>query len=348
MRAAHLHLLRCPDCRGDLTLAVEQDGVGDRVAQGELACEQCSASFPVVNGIPRFVPASSYADGFGFQWHVHARTQHDSHSGLRITEDRFFAETRWPRALADEVVLEVGSGSGRFTAQALSTGATVVSMDLSNAVEVNGEIHKDADNLLLVQADVARPPLPLSSFDRVFCLGVLQHTPDPESTLGTLTRFVRPGGQLAVDIYDRREGLLGFIEPLYRTYYWVRPATRRMESQRLYRWVDRYVRLLWPLTRWIVRVPKVGRMINKILLVHDYRDRYDLSEEQLKEWAILDTFDNLAPRYDRRATLTELRSWFSRAGFEAIDVHFGHNGIEGRGVCPSVARAAPTSEPALT
>lgn len=39
----------------------------------------------------------------------------------------FEKETRWGKGLNDEVVLEVGSGSGRFTPHALETRATVVS-----------------------------------------------------------------------------------------------------------------------------------------------------------------------------------------------------------------------------
>ena len=34
-----------------------------------------------------------------------------------------------------------------------------------------------------------------------------------------------------------------------------------------------------------------------MLLIADYRGILDLSEEQLKEWAILDTFDVLSPMY---------------------------------------------------
>ena len=104
-------------------------------------------SFPVVRGIPRFVPAKTYADGFGFQWHKHATTQHDQFSGVSISEERFFNETKWPRDLTGETILEVGCGSGRFTTHALSTGATVNSIDLSNAIDVNFDINGSHPNL---------------------------------------------------------------------------------------------------------------------------------------------------------------------------------------------------------
>jgi hypothetical protein len=58
---------------------------------------------------------------------------------------------------------------------------------------------------------------------------------------------------------------------------------------------------------------------------------YPLLDDVLKEWAILDTFDMLSPRYDNPQTIDNVREWFERAGLLDIDVHYGYNGIEGRG-----------------
>ena len=48
--------------------------------------------------------------------------------------------------------------------------------------------------------------------------------------------------------------------------------------------------------------------------------------------AILDTFDMLSPQYDNPASLKEFTSWFHELKMNSIDVHYGHNGIEGRGI----------------
>ncbi|MBI4576848.1 MAG: hypothetical protein HY722_11345 [Planctomycetes bacterium] len=50
----------------------------------------------------------------------------------------------------------------------------------------------------------------------------------------------------------------------------------------------------------------------------------------LKEWAYLDTFDMLAPRHDFPQTRATLGRWLQEAGLEAVDVHYGHNGLEAR------------------
>lgn len=329
MRRIHLQHLACPICRSELDLSRVDVGDEMQLIDGTLRCVGCQRETEVRAGVPRFVPRTN-GDSFGFQWRQHATTQHDSSSGLSISRDRFFQETRWPERLDGQVVLEVGCGAGRFTAAALETGATVIAVDVSEAVDVNYELHHQHPNLLVVQADLQQLPVRLQSVDRLFCFGVLQHTEQVEQSFKRLPEYVKPGGELSVDVYDRRTGLPGLVEPFYRTYYWLRPITRRMPPETLYRIVRRYVLTVWPITRQIAKVPACGRTLNRMLLIHDYRRRYDLSESQLQEWAILDAFDNLAPRYDQRQTIETVRRWFRECRLEKIDVHFGFNGIEGR------------------
>jgi len=55
------------------------------------------------------------------EWTKHAMTHYDSYTGSKISERSFFDETGWSRKLHGELILEVGSGSGRFTEQAATT-----------------------------------------------------------------------------------------------------------------------------------------------------------------------------------------------------------------------------------
>lgn len=333
-----LDLLCCPDCQGPLR--VGERGVGGRSAvieTGELRCDPCSASWPVVRGVPRFVGEARDVASFAHQWRVHARTQYDSHTGLPISERRFFETTRWPRRMEGARVLEVGCGAGRFTEQAALTGATLVSVDLSAAVETNVEQNGHQPNVLIVQADLHRMPLPRAGFDRVFCLGVLQHCPDPRRAFHRLAYHLRPGGWIAVDCYDR--GLFHFY---LHTKYWVRPFLLHMDPVRLHGLVRRYVDLLWPVASVLRRIPWIGVPLNWRLLVADH-SRSGLSGEALKEWAYLDTFDMLASRHDHPHTVSQVRSWFVEAGLDAVEVQRGHNGIEGRGRRPPTTGAKTPS-----
>jgi len=333
MKKDHLRYLACPRCHADLTIRDADRADGPCVESGVLDCGGCHAAFPIVRSVPRFVPSASYARSFSLEWLKHARTQYDSYSGAPISETRFFAETRWPRRLVGETILEVGSGSGRFTEQAASTGAMVVSIDYSDAVEANVAANGAKPNVLVVQADIHQLPVRPASCDRVVCIGVLQHTPDPELAFTCLPPTVKPGGSLVVDVYCKVPGPRGCL----MVKYWVRPVTRRIAPEALYRWCQRYVTWMWPVTGAVGRVPYVGkRLVLLGLLVADYRGIFPLPEEVLKEWAVLDTFDALSPAYDQPQTPETVARWFRQAGFaeDEFAVGPGYNGIEGRGIRP--------------
>jgi SAM-dependent methyltransferase/uncharacterized protein YbaR (Trm112 family) len=321
MHADHLKFLVCPDCHVQLICACrDADTAAGAIIEGRLACTSCRQEYPVTGGVPRFVPRENYASGFGLEWTKHSRTQYDSYSGIRASEQRFFGQTGWPRDLTGEVILEVGSGSGRFTEQAARTGATVVSFDYSYAVDANYASNGERSNVLIVQADVFAMPFRPQSFDRVFCFGMLQHTPSPSRAFAALPAALKPGGALCADIYKA-----SFWRTVAQTKYWVRPFTRRMNPDRLYARVQGWVDFMWPLASIIRRLPK-GYAINWRLLVADY-SFLGLHGRMLKEWSYLDTFDMLAPRYDRPATRETFRQWAVQAKLIDIDAFYSPHGV---------------------
>ena len=332
MRLKHLELLACPACHERLIcLRSDTDAASGTLSEGLLGCSACGQQYPVVAGVPRFVPRENYASGFGLEWTKHARTQYDSYSGIPASEQRFFGQTQWPRKLEGELVLEVGSGSGRFTEQAARTGATVVSLDYSYAVDANYASNGSCDNVLILQADVFAMPFRSQSFDRVFCFGVLQHTPSPSRAFAALPWVLKPGGWLCTDIYK-----VSFWRTIVQTKYWVRPFTRRMNPDVLYARVRHWVDFMWPLANVIRRLPK-GYAINWRLLVADY-SFLGLQGQMLKEWSYLDTFDMLAPRYDRPATKETFRQWAVQANLTDVDAYYSPHGVVLRARAPQLAR----------
>lgn len=300
-----------------------------QIRSGTLRNADGSRSYPIVEFIPRFVGTDNYAGSFGFQWLKHARTQYDSAMGLSESRDRLFGVTGWADTMAGEVILEAGSGSGRFTEHLLNAGPTVVSFDYSQAVEANFASNGEHQNLLLVQADIYAMPLAKGSFDRVLCLGVLQHTPDPHASFLRLTEMAHAGAPIVTDIYLR-----SLMRYWLNTRYWVRPLTRRISPQKLYPWVERYVRLMWPVARLLRKLPnRLGEAMVWRLLIADYYHQFpNMPDETLLNIAILDTFDMLSPAFDIPATPTQYLQWHQRAGLKQIAVAPGPNGLVGKGV----------------
>ena len=158
--------------------------------------------YPVIWGIPRLLEnANNYAAAFGEQWKRWRSTQLDSFTGTSISRDRIY------RCLGSEgleylknasnplQILEVGCGAGRFTEILLQfPSVRLTSLDLSVAVEANALNFPQDFAHRVVQADIMSPPFTHQQFDMVVCLGVVQHTPNPEKTIKQLYEQVKPGG----------------------------------------------------------------------------------------------------------------------------------------------------------
>jgi SAM-dependent methyltransferase/uncharacterized protein YbaR (Trm112 family) len=329
MRSDAVHSLRCPLCLGEVGLERSVDPTQD-VENGTLICASCPGSYPIVRGIPRFVGGDNYASSFGFQWNQFRRTQLDSTTGKGISRDRFTRSSGVsPEDLEGKLVLDVGCGAGRFAEIALSFGARVFALDYSSAVDACKANLGDNPRLEVVQGDIYHLPFPPGRFDFIYCFGVLQHTPDAQAAFGELPRFLKPGGKLAIDFYPK------LARNLLWPKYWIRPITRRMPQPLLFRWIQVLVPKLLPISDVLAKVPGTKGRFRYLIPVSNYRGVLPLSDEQLREWAILDTFDMLAPEHDHPETVATLKHWFEAAGL--VDVHVERPGfIIGYGRKPSL------------
>ena len=300
--------------------------------------------YPVRGGIPRFVPPSNYADNFGMQWNHFAKTQLDSHSGHPISADRFWKATAWnPSALKDRWVLDVGCGSGRFAEVALAAGAQVVALDYSSAVDACAANLGHHARFHVVQGDIYALPFAPGSFDFVYSLGVLQHTPDVARAFAALPPMLVGGGRLCVDYYEHT----WWKAPMHPR-FWLRPVTKRMDKDRLFSLCESLVPTLLAISNAVDSVPLIGRALRRMVPVANFHGVHPLSPAQLREWALLDTFDWLSPAYDSPQTAATVHQWLERAGLHAIEVlKAGH--LVGRGVRTSGRHEAvhqyPTTRP---
>jgi SAM-dependent methyltransferase len=257
------------------------------------------------------------------QWNRFKTNQLDELNGTELSMRRF-SETGWrPEDLRDRMVLEAGCGAGRFTRILAKSGAKLVSFDYSAAVDACRENNGHFPNLTLMQCDIFDMPFRAGIFDYVFCHGVLQHTPNPKAALMALSRLVKPGGRLSIDIY-RKDGL---VRPWKSKYIW-RPLTTRMQPERLLKFLEWFIPKWLPIDTAIKRIPKLGNYLGSVVPCWNYYQT-DLPPEQKVAWAIMDTFDALAPAYDIPARLQQVQEWFAELGWTDVEVRPGGNGIVG-------------------
>jgi len=279
----------------------------------------------IVDHIPRFHNDHGYVENWSIQWNQFRKTQLDSYTGYPHTQNRFWNNTKWkPEELVGKWVLEVGSGAGRFTEVLLKAGAKVVSFDMSLAVNANYLNNGDNDNLFLFQGNIYSMPVEDEFFDYVFCYGVLQHTPDPRKTIQCIYDKLKPGGKLSLDCYDKKWA----FDPWHFPKFFWRPITIRMNPQKLYRLIECYIPIWLPIDTFIRRIPVIGNYLSTLTTIPCWNYHFlGVSYEEKKKWAIMDTYDSMAAKYDQPLSLDVLKEMFCKHKHDELDAFYGSNGV---------------------
>jgi len=319
VRSKDLELLRCPDCSSALELDAFRRK-DDLVIEGALRCKT-GHLFPIIDAIPRFTPgalsdhpgfAPRYAgtfgedsqglprqlrrtsESFGLQWRTYEVIADD--------EDRatFYSKTGFSEdALGGALVLDAGCGGGRYARIAASAGARVVAVDLSRACEKAHEVLASSPNVLVVQGDLMQLPLQGEVFDAVYSIGVLHHTPSTRTALAAVSHFVRPGGELAVWLYAKRD-------PLFEA---ANRALRGFTTRLSHRTLMRLARLAVPLgnAKRALLARRSTAWMSKLLP--------PCSSHPDPQVRVCDTFDWYSPEFQWHHTDEEVEGWLRDLGF---------------------------------
>ena len=328
MRRELVGSLVCPCCLQALRLQCSNDA-GD-VTEGTLA-SPCGKTYPIVRGIPRFVPgaASRTAQSFALQWTTFdvARDQEDAAI--------FRAKTGLaPDAIAGRRVLDAGCGGGRYARVAALAGAELFAVDLSGAVERAAELLSDFPNAHVIQADLTRLPFPEACFDAMYSVGVLHHTPDTRASLRAVTTRLAPGGTFAVWLYKKWRPALELINSAQRAVTTRLPLATMLRAAKALAPVGEAKRRLQESDSHFAR--KLGVLLNAMSI--------GVSMHPVTVQRICDTFDWYTPEYQWHHTDEEVRQWLEEDGFVAIENlsqkpdYFYHAG-QGEGVNFKAVRA---------
>ncbi|WP_417913415.1 class I SAM-dependent methyltransferase [Candidatus Electronema sp. TJ] len=286
------------------------------VQSGDTLKDEDGNVFKITNGVSRFVEEHNYTDNFGFQWNKFQKTQIDrERKNATFSKERFFAATNWDKEdLSGKDILEAGSGAGRFTQIVLDhTKGNLYSIDYSDAVSANYRNNSHhGDRLKLFQASIYDMPFPDNSFDKVFCFGVLQHTPDFKKSVQCLVNKAKPGAEIVVDFYP----IKGWYTKISAKYM-LRPFTKKMTHEKLLGKIERNTNRLIKTYRFFDKL-KLGIIAHRFIPMCDINRTIpaNLSKEELREWVVLDTFDMFSPAYDNPQRIKTVKKWMEESGSE--------------------------------
>jgi len=173
---------------------------------------------------------------------------------------------------------------------------------------------KELPNVKVVMADIYHLSKDWQGkFDYIFCIGVLQHLPDPQAGFNKLMPLLKSGGAVSIWVYGRKDNRLAmyFYEPLRR-------ITTRIPHKVLY-----YLSFLPALMMEIINGLKLP--IFKQYRQFPFKTKWN------------DAFDVFSAPSARYYMLEEIQEWFEQAGLKDIKVSYMvldgvAKGIKGLGV----------------
>lgn len=151
----------------------------------------------------------------------------------RYTNEKWILEEMDLMELNGKKVLEIGYGMGSDHVQLGKRGALLHGIDLTEGNLPITQKHLAYRNLQseLRTGDAENLPYEDNSFDFVWSVGVLHHTPDMEKAIDEVYRVLKPGGGCFIALYNKNSWFYRcMVVPLY---YWNKEYKEITMAERL-------------------------------------------------------------------------------------------------------------------
>jgi SAM-dependent methyltransferase len=308
-----LPLLKCLRCSSDLELR-----------ENAFGCVSCSAQYPIIDGIPRFVPEAFYTlsthhasieektkNYFGFQWDYFKDWGYIADEDVPDERcDEYFGGTVSARRNAFDkkcrmdaedlktgsVVLDAGCGNGRYTYEAASRGdALVIGVDIGyGSVQSAYQNNQHHDNVIIIQASLFALPFKDDVLDSCFSNGVLMHTGNAHRAFREIARCIKPAGVFVAHVYHKLNPFWEFNDA------WIRQITTRLSIEHNLH----FARFMAGLAKRVDAIPNGLRNANYFFRLQK---------------TVTHMFDWYSAPVASHHTYAELMAWYRECGF-IVDV----------------------------
>lgn len=241
-------ILCCPSCRGTLSVDSGNDNKTD-IIQGELQCDCCNSSYPIIDGIPYLLPDKLRAEILrennscntnqsNQQLHTQDKLKIDVAQNWAYqfgdtfpvsieqinTKDGFHAKQAFYNfcgltegSLKDKIVGVYCGGSGREAFHVSQENPKLfIVMDMGRHIHCIPElIEKNSDQMLLICCDATNAPIVDNTFDISICDHALQHIQNYQEAYKNFVRASKQNGIISICVYSHENNwiMTKLIEP---------------------------------------------------------------------------------------------------------------------------------------
>ncbi len=255
----------------------------------------------------------SVVDSFGEEWE---RFQEFSPTEIQEIGEQYFDVVPKGFLRKESKCLDVGCGTGRWATFLAPLVGTLEAIDPSRAALVAARNLDKYTNVRVTQASIETLPFADDSFDFVYSLGVLHHTPDPERSLAAISKKVKRGGGILIYLYYALDGRPLWFKAIFSIVNLMRLAISKMPNF-LKRFICDFLAasIYLPLATLARVAEKLGvpkRVVEKIPLSY-YRDRslYIMRNDSL---------DRFGTSLEIRFSKNQIVDMLKRNGFRSIQV----------------------------
>jgi ubiquinone/menaquinone biosynthesis C-methylase UbiE len=229
------------------------------------------------------------------------------------------AQPRWhydavkpllPEGHLTGVVLDAGCGAGHDSIRLAESGeCRVIAVELSEEGAAQAARRASArENVSVVRGDLEQLPIHDQACDFVYSYGVLHHLPDPEQGFRELVRVLRPGGAIAIYVYEDFSTRTGAERALLGAVSGMRQLTTRIPRQVLYGMCQ----VASPLVFATMTLPARG--LAKFERTRGLSLRIPFRHGASPMSLTGDLYDRFAAPIERRYSQAEIERWFRQAG----------------------------------
>lgn len=248
--------------------------------------------------------------GFGDEW---SRFDQSALTGDELSAmfDSYFHIFPWEDLPEDAVGFDLGCGSGRWARLVAPKVGKLHLIDPSNAIEVAKKNLAGQDNCEFHRASVDDIPLPESSCDFGYSLGVLHHIPDTEAGLRECVSRLKKGAPFLLYLYYRFDNRPAWFRAIWKASDVGRrlisrlPHTARFAASQAIA-----ATIYYPLARMALLAEKLG-VDPKAIPLSQYRNNSFYTMRT-------DALDRFGTRLEKRFTKAELRTMMENCGLTDI------------------------------